>query len=133
MVRRGSWYPAHGEVSSLESEDRDVADYTCIVQQGQAAERRRDALAEGLRRIGREAFGDDPARCEIAWNAVEQGFAWTAGEPSTSSLVIRSVPPGLAPDRREAFLREVCRLWQDVTGCSVDEIVVTAWDGPLPL
>ena len=52
---------------------------------------------------------------------------------STTSIVVRSVPVGLELDRREAFMHEVCDLWQNVTGCSVHEIVVTAWDGPLPL
>ena len=53
--------------------------------------------------------------------------------PSTSSLVIRSVPPGLPLAEREAFMRRVCALFEDVTGCSTDEVVVTAFDGPLPL
>ena len=104
-----------------------------MIQEGQAADRKREALAEGLRRIGRECFGDDPAETEIAWNVVRKGFGWTAGEPSTSSICVRSVPEGLPLDEREAFMRRVCDLWAEVTGCSIDEIVVTAWDGPLPL
>ena len=107
--------------------------YACMIQEGQAADRKRTELADGLLRIGQEAFGDDPSRTEISWNVVKKGFAWTAGEPSTSSIVVRSVPVGLAPDRREAFMRRVCDLWTNVTGCSIEEIVVTAWDGPLPL
>ena len=110
-----------------------MPDYACIIQQGQAPDERRGALEEGLRRIGREFFGDDPESIEIAWTVMKDGFAWTAGEPSTSSIVIRSVPAGLAPDEREAFMREVCELWASETGCSIQEIVVTAWDGPLPL
>ena len=30
-------------------------------------------------------------------------------------------------------MREVCALWEREAGCSTDEIVVTAWDGPLPI
>ena len=107
--------------------------YACIVQEDQTPDRSREALAEGLRRIGQQAFGDDPADCEITWNVVKKGFGWTAGEPSTSSIVVRSVPVGLPPERREAFMRRVCDLWERETGCSIEEIVVTAWDGPLPL
>ena len=107
--------------------------YACIIQDGQAPHQKQEILAEGLRRLGHDSFGDDPSATEISWIVMEKGFAWTAGEPSTSSLVIRSVPVGLEPDRREAFLRKVCELWQTETGCSIDEIVVTAWDGPLPL
>lgn len=110
-----------------------MPDYACIIQEGQAADREREALAEGLRQIGAEAFGDDPGATEISWIAVKKGFAWTAGEPSTSSIVIRSVPVGLPLEEREAFMRKVCTLWETGTGCSINEIVVTAWDGPLPL
>jgi hypothetical protein len=110
-----------------------VPDYACIIQEGQSADQRREALATGLRRIGQEAFGDDPSATEINWIAIKKGFAWTAGEPSTASIIVRSVPVGLPLAEREAFMRKVCDLWAEVTGCSIKEIVVTAWDGPLPL
>ena len=110
-----------------------MPEYACMIQEGQEPHRRQAALADGLRRLGAEAFGDDPGATEIRWIVIPKGWAWTAGEPSTSSLVVRSVPVGLEPAPREAFLRRVCDLWQDVTGCSIDEIVVTALDGPLPL
>ena len=110
-----------------------MADYVCIIQEDQTADRNREALAQGLREIGRESFGDDPSTLEISWNVVRAGYGWTAGEPSRSSIVIRSVPVGLPSDEREAFMRKVCGLWERVTGCSIEEVVVTAWDGPLPL
>jgi hypothetical protein len=110
-----------------------VTRYACIIQEGQAPHRKQEALAEGLRRIGRESFGDVPDATDISWIVMKPGFAWTAGEPSTSSLVIRSVPVGLPTDQREAFMHKVCDLWQTLAGCSIQEIIVTAWDGPLPL
>jgi len=107
--------------------------YACMIQEGQMAHRKQEDLARGLRRIGQETFGDDPVETEIAWVVLKQGYAWTAGEPSTSSIVVRSVPVGLPLPEREAFMRRVCDLWEQETGCSIQEIVVTAWDGPLPL
>jgi phenylpyruvate tautomerase PptA (4-oxalocrotonate tautomerase family) len=110
-----------------------MPDYVCVIQEAQAADRKRAALTEGLTRIGQEAFGDDPSATTISWMVVKKGFAWTAGAPSTASIVARSVPVGLPLDRREAFMHQVCDLWTTVTGCTIGEIVVTAWDGPLPL
>ena len=110
-----------------------MARYACIVQAGQTAEREQARLSEGLRQLAREAFGDAPENLEIQWISVPEGFGFTAGEPSTSSLVVRSVPVGFADPLRESFMSKVCDLWQDVTGCTADEIVVTALDGPLPL
>jgi hypothetical protein len=107
--------------------------YACMIQADQSPHRNQVALEAGLRKIGAECFGDDPEETQFQWIVLEQGWAWTAGEPSTSSLVVRSVPVGLADDPREAFMRRVCDLWKSETGSSIDEIVVTAWDGPLPL
>ncbi len=105
----------------------------CVIQSGQSADKKQAALEEGLRRLGQETFGEEPSDAEIAWTVIAKGYAWTAGEPSTSSIVIRSVPVGLPLEEREAFMREICTLWENVTGCTTDEIVVTAWEGPLPL
>ena len=110
-----------------------MADYVCILQEDQDPESKRGELAEGLKRIGREVFRDAPEGGEIRWISIREGFGFTAGSPSTSSLVIRSVPVGFPDDQREAFMNRVCDLWTDVTGCTRNEIVVTAFDGPLPL
>ncbi len=110
-----------------------MPDYTCIIQQGQNPARKQAELAEGLKRIGRELLGDSAAGAEIAWVSVPEGFGFTAGVPSTSTLVVRSVPVGFPDDEREALLTRVCNLWTEVVGCTKDEIVVTAFDGPLPL
>ncbi len=107
--------------------------YACIVQEGQAADRKQDALEAGLRQLGQRFFGDDPAGVAIRWTRQAPGWAWTAGEPSTSSIVVRSVPLGFDDTHREAYLRAVCDLWVETTGCSIDEVVATAFDGPLSL
>jgi len=107
--------------------------YACMVQEGQPAEGARDRLAEGLKRLAAETFGDAPADVEIRWITIRKGFGFTAGRPSASSLIVRSVPAGFEDDRRAAFMGAVCELWQEVTGCAVDDVVVTTLDGPLPL
>ena len=106
--------------------------YSCIIQEGQAADRKRDALEAGLRRLGQEFFGDAPeAEVGIRWTRHAPGWAWTAGEPSTTSIVVRSVPVGFDNDRREEYLHAVVAFWAETTGCHVNEIVATAFDGPL--
>ncbi len=110
-----------------------MPDYACIVQEDQTPASKQAALGEGLKRIGRELLGDSEAGAEIRWITIKEGFGFTAGVPSTSSLVVRSVPVGFPAAEREAFMTRVCDLWKEVAGCSTDEIVVTALDGPLPL
>jgi hypothetical protein len=90
-------------------------------------------LADGLKRLAEETFGDVPAEVEIRWVTIRAGFGFTAGKPSTSSLIARSVPTG---SLTRSGARSCCRvsdLWQQVTGCHPDEVVVTTLDGPLPL
>jgi hypothetical protein len=110
-----------------------LAQYVCMIQEGQEPDRRREALANGLRNLAHRTFGEDADAVEIRWVSIAKGYAWTAGEPSTTSIVVRSVPVGYPNVEREQLLRSICELWVDTTGCSIDEIVATALDGALPL
>ena len=107
--------------------------YACMIQEGQVADRARARLAEGLKRLAAETFGQAPDEVEIHWVPIRQGFGFTAGKPSTSSLIARSVPSDFGDADRSAFMSKVCDLWQEVTGCHPDEVVVTTLDGPLPM
>ena len=110
-----------------------MSQYACIIQEGQGADRASDALEAGLRQLGQRFFDDDPTDVAIRWTRQPRGWAWTAGEPSTSSIVVRSVPVGFDDTQREAFLKAVVDLWVETTGCSINEVVATAFDGPLSL
>jgi hypothetical protein len=110
-----------------------VPQFACIVQAGQTAENRQPRLSDGLKLIAQETFGEPPGSVEIQWISVKQGFGFTAGKPSSSSLAVRSVPDGYPDDERFRLMTDISELWQEVTGCSANEIVVTVMDGPLPL
>ena len=110
-----------------------MADYVCIAQQGQVSEQKKAELTDGLVQIAAEMLGQDAGTVEVAWVSVNEGFGFTAGEPSTSTLVARSVPVGFSDDERTRLMTRICDFWQDVTNCSTNEIVVTVMDGPLPL
>jgi hypothetical protein len=106
--------------------------YACMVQEGQIADRMRDRLGAGLRQLAAETFGEAEAEVEIRWVTIAKGFGFTAGKPSTSSLIARSAPAGFGDDERRAFMSRVSDLWREVTGCHPDEVVVTTLGGPLP-
>jgi len=110
-----------------------MADYACMVQAGQISDAERAELAAGLERIAGESLGAPARSTDIRWVVIDAGFAFSAGEPSKSSVVVRSVPVGFPDDRRETLLTAISNLWQEVTGCTANEIVVTALDGPLPI
>ena len=100
----------------------------CMVQQGQIPQATREKLAKGLHRAAQDVLGDYAAELQVAWMDIAEGSGYTAGHPSTSSLVGMPVPDGTNPATREALLSAICSTWTVVTGCSVNEIVATAFD-----
>jgi len=108
-----------------------MADYACIVQAGQISDATRAELVLGLERIAAEML--DAPSSSIGWVFIARGFGFSAGEPSTTSLVVRSVPIGFPDDRRQRLLTRISDFWQQATGCTANEVVVTALDGPLPI
>ncbi len=98
---------------------------TCIVQAGQAPDRRKAEIQDLLNRFATESFGQ---AAQIGWIPVAAGNGFTAGKPSTSSVVSLASNRPLNPARRESLLRELVRVWTAVTACSVDEIVAVISD-----
>ncbi len=97
----------------------------CMIQEGQIPEAQLEQLEAGLSDIASRFFGN-PA--EVAWTTVAAGDGWTSGKPSSSSLVVMYVPPGLDQEVRTELLTSICDLWTNTTGCSIGEIVATARD-----
>ena len=98
---------------------------TCMVQEGQAPDAAADALRVRLDAFSRRAFG---APMEIRWLRITPGNGFTAGAPSTSSIVSIEANAALDQTQREALMKDVCDLWMDETDCSLDEIVAVLTD-----
>ena len=99
----------------------------CMVQAGQISDAEVHSLEQGLSAISNSHFGE-PA--QVSWTTIAAGNGWTCGEPSTSSIVVMYVPPGLEQPERTVLLQAICDLWTSTTGCSIAEIVATARDLP---
>ncbi len=97
----------------------------CVIQEGQEPDRRRGALATALESYVQSRLGAAPS---VNWVSVARGNGFTAGKPSTSSVVVLTAPEPLTQERRESVLRELVDLWTTETGCSVDEIVAVVAD-----
>ncbi|QUR66094.1 hypothetical protein [Mycobacterium spongiae] len=83
-------------------------------------------ILEGdLQRIYRQHFGSDTS-ITLIWNVIPEGQAFIAGAPSTATTVLTPVPDHAGQDLRERFMRDICTSWQGRTGCSINEIIVTA-------
>ena len=80
---------------------------TCMVQDGQLpTDEHLDALEHALKTVVRDHVGPK-ARLAVAWMTIPKGSAYSAGKPSTSSVVQVGVPDGFNQSAREALMHDV--------------------------
>lgn len=99
--------------------------YRCFVQAGQAAAEAEATLRADLEAFSQRAFG---ASAHILWIAVPRGSGFSAGSPSTASIVAAEAPSPLDQPRRAALLQELSDLWIARTGCGYDDLVAVISD-----
>ena len=92
----------------------------CFVQEGQTPERKTEELERKLSSFSEQAFG---AAANVNWVSVSAGNGFTAAQPSTSSIVSMTAEEPIPQEKRVSLLKELCDIWIDETGCSLDEVV----------
>ena len=102
--------------------------YDCTMQEGQIGDDVRENLVSGLGGVTTAVLGKDADVTEIAFTDIPNGFGFRGGELSTTSLVRGSVEGGLEQPVRVELMRAICDMWMEVTGCTVDELVVSVRD-----
>ena len=99
-----------------------MANCICLVQEGQIPQTTLEQLGDGIRDIVvSNSLGDD---VNIAWIVIPKGKGWTAGKPSTSS-VLTIAGPDIPQDHRVQALSSLCDMWSQTTGCHINEIVAS--------
>ena len=102
--------------------------FNCTMQEGQVGEEMRARLAVALQQITQDVLGESPDDVPVTFSDIPRGFGFRGGEPSTTSLVRGSIVGGVPQDVREDFMRRICDSWMEISGCTVDELVVSARD-----
>lgn len=100
-----------------------MSHFACIVQEGSTAHERTTELEDRLRAhaVANGLSGES----SVSWTVAADGFMFTEAKPSTSSIISCLIPGPTTYTEREAFMRGVCDLWSELTGCTDHEIVVT--------
>ena len=96
---------------------------SCLVQAEGAAAQHQSELEQALRT--NHAAQLDGAEVDISWRLVESGLMFTAGAPSSSSVIACSINGPTTLTQRETYMRSICDFWTDITGCTDHEIVVS--------
>lgn len=102
--------------------------FRAILHEGVVPEGVRPALAGGIRRVYAALFEVPAKTVTVDFTEFARGRFFTAGRPSTSSIVAGTVPSGTSIAQRHRLLSEITTLWCETTGCTPHEIVVTAGD-----
>lgn len=100
----------------------EMGHFSCVIQEGGSADTASDQLAERLRELHGVHYPDEAVT--VAWRKVPDGFMFTEGRPSTSSIIACVLHHETTLAGRERFMRGVCDIWTDVTGCTDHEVVV---------
>ena len=96
--------------------------FSCVVQADSVADRSRAELERRL--SAHHASHEGNPDVGFTWRTVPEGFMFTEGRQSTSSIISCDVGRATTLAEREAYMRGVCDVWTDVTGCTDHEIVV---------
>ena len=102
--------------------------FDCTMQEGQIGEEMRAQLAVALQQITQDVLGESPDEVPVTFSDIPSGFGFRGGVPSTTSLVRGSIVGGVTQDVREDLMRQICDRWMEISGCSVDDLVVSARD-----
>lgn len=102
--------------------------FDCIVQEGFVSQDMRPDLAAELTRISSSILGGSPDDVEVEFTEIPQGYGFRGGEPSTTSSVRGRIPDGCEQEVRVRLLQEINDMWCEITGCSIEQLVVSARD-----
>jgi len=104
--------------------------YQVLLHEGVVNEALRPQLKTELRRIYGEIFRVDSEQVGVDITEIPKGRFFTAAKPSCSSLIGVGVPAGTSREDRTRFMSDVTAMWCRVTGCTPNDIVVSASDTP---
>ena len=99
----------------------------CTIQEGSLGYTKIKQLESSLKDIYKKHFGSG-YKLVFMWLNLPYGQAYLAGKLSTASSVQLPVKDGMPSSKRHPFMSEVCQKWQDITGCTKDQIILASSD-----
>lgn len=96
--------------------------FSCVIQEGSAASQATDVLEQRLRSLHTSHYPDDAST--VSWREVPTGYMFTEGRQSSSSIIACVMAWETTLPERESYMRDVCDVWTEVTGCTDHEVVV---------
>src|SRR4051794_39387636 len=99
-----------------------------MLHEGVVDDALRPRLEAGIRRVYADVVGTPLGVLDVKYIDVPDGRGFTAGVKSHTSIVNTTVPAGFESEARTKLLTEIYNHWRATTGCTPNEIVVSAID-----
>jgi phenylpyruvate tautomerase PptA (4-oxalocrotonate tautomerase family) len=102
--------------------------YSCNVPAGSLTDSQKDDLAKAITRIHAEVTGAPPDLVHVIYNEFEAADSYTAGEPSSDTIITGHIRAGRSDADKQRLLREVAAA--AASGRPLDTIAVFIRDVP---
>src|ERR1700716_4129995 len=103
--------------------------YSCNVPAGSLTDSQKDDLAKAITRVHAEVTGAPPDLVHVIYNEVAAGDSYTAGEPSSDTIITGHIRAGRSDADKQRLLREVADA-AATTGLPLDTLAVFIRDVP---
>jgi phenylpyruvate tautomerase PptA (4-oxalocrotonate tautomerase family) len=103
--------------------------YSCNVPAGSLTDSQKDELARAITRIHVEVTGAPPDLVHVLYNELAAADSYTAGEPSSDTIITGHIRAGRSDADKQRLLREVAGA-AAATGRPLDTIAVVIRDVP---
>jgi phenylpyruvate tautomerase PptA (4-oxalocrotonate tautomerase family) len=97
--------------------------YSCNVPAGSLTDSEKDDLAKAITRIHAEVTGGPPDLVHVIYNELAAADSYTAGEPSSDTIITAHIRAGRSDADKQRLLREVAGA-AAATGRPLDTIAV---------
>jgi phenylpyruvate tautomerase PptA (4-oxalocrotonate tautomerase family) len=104
--------------------------YSCNVPAGSLTDDHKHDLAQAITRIHAEVTGAPPDLVHVIYNELAAADGYTAGEPSSDTVISGHIRAGRSDADKQRLLREVAAAAATTTGTPLDTIAVFIRDVP---
>jgi phenylpyruvate tautomerase PptA (4-oxalocrotonate tautomerase family) len=104
--------------------------YSCNVPAGALTDDQKDDLAKAITRIHSEVTGAPPDLVHVTYDELAAADNYTAGEPSSDTIITGHIRAGRSDADKQRLLRELAGASAAITHRPLDTIVVVIRDVP---
>ena len=104
--------------------------YSCNVPAGSLTDSQKDDLAKAITRIHVEVTGGPPDLVHVIYNELAAADSYTAGEPTSDTIITGHIRAGRSDADKHRLLREVASAGAAITRRPLDTIAVFIRDVP---